>query len=86
MKNTLIDLWNGNLSLNEYTIHSEEAKQLIGYLEKHHSALSVVLNESGKESLRRFADCYDELLELESENAFVQGFSLAAKLFTEALT
>ncbi|MBQ8288007.1 MAG: hypothetical protein IJX76_04450 [Clostridia bacterium] len=85
MKTTLIDLWNGNLSLSEYTIHSDEAKQLIGYLEKHHSALSAVLSESDKKILQYFADCYDELLVLETENAFVQGFSLATKLLTEAL-
>lgn len=86
MKNTLIDLWNGNISLSNHTIHSEEAKQLVGYLDRHHSDLSAKLDASGKESLQKFADYYDELLSLETENAFVQGFSLAAKLFSEALT
>lgn len=86
MKNTLIDLWNGNLSLSEYVIHSEEAKQLCDYIGRHYSELSAKLNSSEKESLQKYQDCYDDLLALECENAFIQGFSLAAKLFAESLT
>ncbi len=84
MKQTLKNLWYGNLSpQSNGHINAEEVKELTAYLEKHHSDIQKQLDGQGKESLKKLADCYDELLLLENENAFAQGFSLAVRLLAE---
>ena len=85
MKDTLKDLWYGNVApqSNEH-IHAEEIKELAAYLEKHRSDINNMLDGAGKESLQKLADCYDEILLLENENAFAQGFSLAVRILLES--
>ena len=85
MKDTLKNLWYGNIApqSNEH-INAEEIKELAAYLEKHRADIKDVLNDADRESLQKLMDCYDELLLLECENAFAQGFSLAVRILLES--
>lgn len=84
MKNTIIDLWYGNINPNSIEADEKE-KEIIGFIERHYNNLNSQLDDSGKDILQRFADCYDELISTECEKAFTQGFSIAVKLMSESL-
>ncbi len=85
MKNTIIDLWYGNINPKD-TKADEKEKEIIGFIERHYNNLNSLLNDNGKDVLERFTDCYDELILDECEKAFMQGFSLAVRLMVESLT
>lgn len=86
MKNTLIELWRGNIApCDQKSIHSKETKELASLLEQNHSNLCEVLNAREKEILQKWEDEHDELLLLSCEDAFIKGFSLAIQLVTDAL-
>ena len=85
MKTTLTDLWYGNLApCSGNHIHREEIARLTDYIDKHRQELVCKLDAEGVESLEKLLQCQDELVLNECENAFVQGFSLATKLLSEA--
>ena len=86
MKNTLIELWRGNIApCDQKSIHSKETKELASLLERNHSKLCETLNDREKEILQKWEDEHDELLLLSCEDAFIKGFSLAIQLVTDAL-
>ena len=85
MKPTLTELWNGNIHpISDADRLAENERELIGYIECHFQNLNSQLDEKGKETLKNLTECYDELLSHECEAAFIEGFSLAAKILTEA--
>lgn len=84
MKETILELWDGNIIRENWECKNDE-KKILGYIERHRNDLLVKLDDKGKESFKRFEDCFDELLDIECRNAFEKGFSLAAKLVAEAL-
>ena len=87
MKHTLIALSNGDMpSFSDELKNSPDIEILLEYIEKHSSAILEKLDRSEKESFEKLKDCYNELLTLERENSFVNGFSLASKILVEALT
>ena len=85
MKNTIIDLWYGNINPNDVKADEKE-KEIIGYIERYYNDLNSLLDESGKDVLERLTDCYDELISDECKKAFTQGFTLAVRLMVESLT
>ena len=85
MKNTISDLWYGNINPNDVKADEKE-KEIIGYIERYYTDLNSLLNESGKDVLERFTDCYDELISDDCEKAFIRGFTLAVRLMVESLT
>ncbi len=87
MKHTLIALSNGDMSsCSEESKNSAEIEILLKYINRHSSAILSKLDVAKKESFEKLKDCYNELLTLERENSFVNGFSLASKIIVEALT
>ena len=85
MKKTLVDLWNGNICpFSNESIHTEELQNLTDLLSKYHSELAKKLDSNSSTLLQKMEDTFSDFLNLEAENAFVQGFSLAVKILTEA--
>ena len=85
MKPTLTELWNGNIHpISDADRLVKNERELIDYIDRHFQNLNSTLDENGKETLNKLIECYDELLSHECEAAFIEGFSLAAKLITEA--
>lgn len=86
MKSTITELWRGNIvPFSEKHRLSDEENDLVECINRHYKEISNNLDESKKEALKKFEDCYDELILIKSENAFEKGFSLAVKLMTESL-
>ena len=85
-KQTLIELWNGNISPFSDGENTPQVTALLTYLERHDNNISKKLDKEGLESFEKFKDCYDELYKLACEDAFVKGFSLASKMLSEALS
>ncbi len=86
MKNTLSELWRGNIApCDQKSIHSKETKELASLLERNHSNLCETLNEREKETLQKWEDNHDELLLLSCGDASIKGFSLGIPLITGAL-
>lgn len=87
MKPTLTELWNSNIHpISDADKLLENNRELTGYIDHHFKKLDAVLDKKGKETLKTLTECYDELLSLECEAAFIEGFSLATKILTEAVT
>ncbi len=83
---TLFNLWNGNLCpCNQKNDRFEETKKIVGYVDGHIKELNEQLDDKGKEILGKLDNCYVELQEIESEESFKKGFSLAIKILIEAL-
>ena len=86
-KQTLIELWNGNICpLSDEYGDSQKTEMLLEYINRYEADISKKLDKEGQESFEKFKDCYDELLSSDCEKAFVKGFSLASKIFSESLS
>ena len=85
MKRTIIDLWNGDISpITNCGKNDPEIKNLVGLIERNCQNLENTLNEKQKEILEKYVCCVNEYLDLITEQAFYEGFSLSSKLLTEA--
>ena len=84
MKKALIELWE-KIQADSREL-SEEERKLLGYLERHYTEMVAKLDEQGNESLKKYESCYNELIVMAREEAFVQGFSWATKLLAESFT
>lgn len=87
MRSILEELWYGNICPSARCLEaSDEAKELIKYIDKHHHALSATLTEQQKETLEKLTDCYSELMDLNEREIFVYAFKLGMKIATESLS
>lgn len=87
MKPILENLWNGSIAPGEACgANDPEIENLIALIERHKEKLSRKLAEQQKNTLDKCLDCYEEYTQLITTRAFCDGFSLAAKLLTEALS
>lgn len=78
-------LWNGNITPYKYCgQNNPEVEELAGLVERNKASLDLVLTEKQKELLKSYTACYEEYSYLLIVHAFRQGFSLSAKLLTEA--
>lgn len=87
MRTTIEELWNGNImpsrNCGEYDAEIRELEELI---ERNREQLEESLNQSQRELLQKLTDCTEEYLCRMTAQAFSDGFSLAGKLLTEALS
>ena len=60
--------------------------KIVMLLERNREKLEKELPERKKEVLQKYTDCYDEYVYLITELAFSDGFCLACRLLSEALT
>lgn len=87
MNNLLVDLWYGQINPSESSAaHDTEVKNLVRLIEKNQDQLDKVLDADGKKHLDNYSHCYCEYTNLLAEHAFCDGFSLACRLLTKALS
>ena len=86
MSQTIMELWNGNITPCEFCgAHDREAKKLFGLMERNREALCGTLHTDQAEAFQKYIDASDEYLMRMLELAFYEGFSLGVKLSMEAL-
>lgn len=87
MKQTLEALWNGDLAPGQTSgVNDPEMEHLTVLMDRNKARLEQELTESQKELFSKYTDCADEFTCLSAAQAFCDGFSLASKLLTEALS
>lgn len=87
MKPTIEDLWNGNItSAEKCGVGDPEIGNLVILIERHKELLNKELGQQQKSIFEKYVDCTEEYMCLISKCAFSDGFSLASKLMTEALS
>lgn len=87
MKKTITKLWNGDLSPIEICGRNDpQIQELIRLMELSRNRLYRSLSETQKPLLENYTINTDEYISLLSEQAFCEGFSLCAKLMTEAFS
>ena len=86
MKETITDLWNGNIAPCEHCgAHDVELNRMIGVIERNRSALCAELGEGQEAVFQKYLDCSEEYLLRLMELAFQDGFGLGARLVMEVL-
>ena len=86
MKDTIFDLWYGNINPVESSGKiTPEIKRIINESEESYEMLTERLDEKEKELLEKHLDIYSSLHCEYTAKAFVDGFSLGVKILIEAL-
>ena len=87
MKQMLEALWNGQIAPGQTSgVNDPQMEQLVVLMDRNRSALEQALTSEQRELLEKYIDCADEFSYLSAAGAFCDGFSLASKLLTEALS
>ena len=88
MMNSIIkELWHGNIIPQEDSrTNSQEMKELLGYMARHHEDLEKSFTDEQKEIFEKFHDCWSEYASLTEEAIFVYAFKLGANLMLEILS
>ena len=87
MKETISDLWRGEIHpMEQRTENDDEESELYDVIDGYYDKLWNKLDDDGKQILCSLKELYTRLSSLENEDSFTQGFSLATKLMTEALS
>ena len=87
MKQTINDLWRGELCpVEEPGENDEKIKEVYAAIEKYYNILWNKLDDDGKALLDKLRSAHTSISYLENEDSYAQGFSLALKLMTEALS
>ena len=81
--NILQELWYGNIRPNEYKVISDEEKELVELIARHHETLSSSLKNDDLDVFEKYVDCFTEYASLIEVQAFEIGFKLAVKLLTD---
>ena len=86
MKSILEELWYGNICPEtDKRANSEEMKQLMKYMARHHDNLMETLTDEQKDIFERFDDCWGEYASLAEKSIFVYAFKLGMRLTIEVL-
>ena len=80
---TLQELWYGNIRLNEDKVITDEEKELVSLIARHHETLSSSLKNDDLVVFEKYVDCFTEYASLIDAQAFEIGFRLALKLLKE---
>lgn len=87
MTHTIEALWNGEISpCDQCGVHDPQTNELFVSMGKHRDHLSESLNEEQRSVFEQYIDCSEDYLLRLMKHAFSDGFSLASRLLTEALT
>ena len=80
---TLQKLWYGNIRPNEDKVITDEEKELVSLIAKHHESLSSSLKNDELVVFEKYADCFTEYASLIECQAFEIDFKLALKLMKD---
>ena len=87
MTQTLEAIWNGDIAPGQTNgVNDPKMEHLTVLMDRNRTALEQELTPEQRELLQKYIDCADEFHYLGTAEAFCEGFSLASKLMTEALT
>lgn len=81
--NILQELWYGNVRPNEDKILTDEEKELVSLIARHHETLSSSLKDNDLDVFEKYIDCFTEYASLIEAQAFEIGFKLAIKLLID---
>lgn len=81
--NILQELWYGNIRPNEDKVITDEEKELVSLLAKHHETLFSSLKNNDLVVFEKYADCFTEYASLIEAQAFEIGFKLAENLLID---
>lgn len=81
--NILQELWYGNIRLNEDKVITDEEKELVSLIAKHHETLFSSLKNNDLVVFEKYADCFTEYASLIEAQAFEIGFKLAENLLID---
>ena len=79
----LQELWYGNIRPNEDKVITDEEKELVSLIVKHHEKLSYSLKDNDLVVFEKYVDCFTEYASLIEAQAFEIGFKLSVKFFEE---
>ena len=77
---TLQELWYGNIRPNEDKVITDEEKELVSLIVKHHEQLSSSLKDNDLVVFEKYVDCFTEYASLIECQAFEIGFKLGVKM------
>ena len=78
--NILQELWYGNVRPNEDKVITDEEKELISLIARHHETLSSSLKDNDLKVFEKYVDCFTEYASLIECQAFEIGFKLGVKM------
>lgn len=76
----LQELWYGNIRPNEDKVITDEEKELVLLIARHHEALSSSLKNDSLDVFEKYVDCFTEYASLIECQAFEIGFKLGVKM------
>ena len=82
---TLQELWYGNIRPNEDKVITNEEKEFVLLIAKHHETLSSSLKNDDLNVFEKYVDCFTEYTSLFEAQAFEIGFKLAVKMLKKSL-
>ena len=80
---TLQELWYGNIRPNEDKGITDEEKELVELIAKHHETLSSSLKNENLVVFEKYVDCFAEYASLMECQAFEIGFKLATSILMD---
>ena len=80
---TLQELWYGNIRPNEDKVISDEEKELVSLIAKHHETLSSYLKNDDLVVFEKYVDTFTEYASLIEAQALEIGFKLAENLLID---
>ena len=80
---TLQELWYGNIRPNEDKVITDEEKELVSLIARHHETLSSSLKNDELKVFEKYADYFTEYTSMIEAQAFEIGFKLAVKLLMD---
>ena len=78
--NILQELWYGNVRPNEDKVITDEEKELVELIARHHETLSSSLKNDDLDVFEKYVDCFTEYASLIECQAFEIGFKLGVKM------
>ena len=81
--NILQELWYANIRPNEDKVITDEEKELVSLIAKHHETLFSSLKNNDLVVFEKYADCFTEYASLIEAQAFEIGFKLAENLLID---
>lgn len=79
----LQELWYGNIRPNEDKVITDEEKELVELIARHHETLSSSIKNNDLDVFEKYVDCFTEYASLIEVHAFEIGFKLAVKLLMD---
>ncbi len=87
MESIIKELWHGNIvPQSDSRNNSQEMKQLMEYMARHHEDLLKGMTDEQKEILEKFDDCWSEYASYAEEAIFSYAFRLGMRIAIETLT